>query len=432
MKKPLKTGAACGVLLGGVFALFACGDDVTKVYRTTGEDFGLDVVESSFALGTCDSASVGKMMLAQGENAVYLCADTGWTLLSGDKSCAMEPLSDSTGHRIVCGGDSVGIVLNGSNGEDGTGGTDGKNGTYCTEKLLSDSSGYKILCGGDSVGVILNGVDGKDGNDGKNGSNGTSCSVTALSDGSGYRIVCDGDSVGVVLNGSDGKTSSSAGSSSSSVKSSSSSGAIESSSSVEKYTNPKISYGTLLDPRDMQTKYRTVVIGTQTWMAENLNYDTTASYCYNNEPANCAIYGRLYTWEVANKVCPPAWHLPNSTEWAVLRKFVADSLYKGKTDFVGYALKSTSGWSKNRNGSDAFGFGAFPAGRRHYSAGFDEDGDKYFSESAFFWSASKFKTRDNNEAEYDAYAWYVYYNYETLVDQPYNINYAYSVRCVKD
>ncbi len=166
--------------------------------------------------------------------------------------------------------------------------------------------------------------------------------------------------------------------------------------SKEKYYNPAISYGTLKDSRDGQV-YRTVQIGVQTWMAENLNYDynvgTAASYCYNNSKDSCAKYGRLYTWSAAmdsaaifsndgkgcgygvtcyasgkvQGVCPAGWHLPDTTEWNALIHYVDLQT----TDDAGYALKATNGWRSHNgvsgDGSDEFGFGALPAGYRAYS-----------------------------------------------------------------
>lgn len=112
-------------------------------------------------------------------------------------ACTAVTLDDSTGMKIVCGGDSVGVVLNGINGENGK---DNQSSTTCTTKSLKDSSGVKIICDGDSVGVVLNGESGQD------GKNGTSCSAEEIADGSGMNIICNGNVVGTILNGKDGKS----------------------------------------------------------------------------------------------------------------------------------------------------------------------------------------------------------------------------------
>ena len=136
--------------------------------------------------------------------------------------------------------------------------------------------------------------------------------------------------------------------SSSSAKSSSSSG-DSSSSSVA----PLFSYGTLVDSRD-GTNYKTIVVGSQEWMAENLNYETTQSYCFEDSKDSCDKYGRLYNWNVAQGACPDGWHLPDTLEWQILYNAVKNS---------SEALQA-QGYSIWPDATDSVGFSALPAGKR--------------------------------------------------------------------
>jgi len=131
----------------------------------------------------------------------------------------------------------------------------------------------------------------------------------------------------------------------------------------------KAAVGTFMDIRDNKT-YKTVKIGEQVWMAENLNYEAEGSRCYDNKPANCLKYGRLYDWETAMKACPKGWHLPSDDEWVTLTDFV------GGSSTAGTKLKATSGWNENGNGTDAYGFAALPGGYGYsgYSSGIGNGG----------------------------------------------------------
>ena len=143
----------------------------------------------------------------------------------------------------------------------------------------------------------------------------------------------------------------------------------------------ELTEGMLTDSRDGQS-YRTVKIGNQVWMAENLNYETANSYCYKDSVSNCTKYGRLYTWAAAKTACPSGWHLPTEVEFKELVATVGGSSTAGKM------LKSTSGWDDDEgesgNGTDAYLFTALPAGEWSDNGGIYRDEGLY----AFFWGST--------------------------------------------
>ena len=233
--------------------------------------------------------------------------------------------------------------------------------------------------------------------------------------------------------------------------SSSSSETTQSSSSSENISAGSVydaTAKTLTDLRDGQT-YKTVTIGTQTWMAENLNYADSVmtpslkgrSWCYDNNADSCAKYGRLYTWAAAidsvalqnqddnlicgfgrfcksllkkQGLCPDSWHLPDTTEWKMLFEAV------GGQGVAGRALKTQSSWSDNSGGTDNYGFSALPSGYyREY------DGFSYVNHLSNFWTATE-------TTSYTSY----YISLESVGDAAnrYDISKgnAFSVRCLKD
>ena len=170
---------------------------------------------------------------------------------------------------------------------------------------------------------------------------------------------------------------------------------------------------TMTDSRDGNV-YRTIKIGNQVWMAENLNFKTDGSYCYNDSSKYCKKYGRLYSWSAANKACPEGWHLPTIDEFKTLFATV------GKQSTAGKKLKSVSGWNKDGNGTDDFGFTALPAGIRYGK-------DKYYNyvgHHANFWSSIK---NGSDSADYVN----MFYGYDSVHVFVHDKNDGMSVRCLK-
>ena len=174
---------------------------------------------------------------------------------------------------------------------------------------------------------------------------------------------------------------------------------------------------TLTDLRDEQV-YKTVTIGSQIWMAENLNYETANSYCYKDASSNCIKYGRLYTWDAAITACPSGWHLPTKAEFETLVDAVGGESTAGKV------LKSTSGWHNSGNGTDDFGFSVLPAGYMDATSG----GEGWFYLAAYmaqFWSSTEYGSGYAYEA--------VFYDDEDKVSSSWmSWDSGFSVRCLKD
>jgi uncharacterized protein (TIGR02145 family) len=171
--------------------------------------------------------------------------------------------------------------------------------------------------------------------------------------------------------------------------------------------------GSFTDPRD-NISYKTVEIGTQIWMAENLNYNIAYSWCYNDSVENCKTFGRLYTWSAAKKVCPTGWHLSTEEEWKTL------ITYLGGEFSAGSKLKSALHWQGTKTEpTDSIGFTGQPGGFRN------DDGSFNYKGFIGYWWTTK---------EYDTYAYYYYLHYKrnsifSTLSWKQN---GLSVRCIKD
>ena len=433
---------AIGSILFAASMFAACGDEVTKVSEVT-QVVGMQVVEGGEALPKCTADNEGAMVYSVDSAAAYTCFGGAWTSNKGkDGKDGADGKNGKDGKNGA----------NGATGAAGSAGADGDDGSYCTAKALKNGNGYKIVCGGDSVGVVLNGQDGAKGDSGVKGDSG----ATGNNGLSAYEIAKAGGYKGseeewiASLKGDSGaKGDSGVAGSGCSVKEDSV-GIEITCSGGKSFT---LNHGAdgkdgksftdrwMVDHRDNQP-YRIVTIGKQTWMAENLNYATAeGSFCYNDSAKYCEKYGRLYTWTVAvgksvdscgsghncvlpdrvRGVCPEGWHLPSEDEWDDLSTEVGEKMLISETGwvfgdsffFIGKSGFDVNEWYRSMTFS---GFDALPAGWRTSDGNFS-DRDM----AAMMWSS------DDSDEDFAIYfAPFLNNGGETAKTD------ALSVRCLKD
>lgn len=212
----------------------------------------------------------------------------------------------------------------------------------------------------------------------------------------------------------------------------SSSSAAPSSSSFRQF-NDSIPYGELVDRRDGKS-YRTVLIGDQIWMAENLNYGDSVStpslkgntWCGGGDSLknDCGIYGRLYTWAAGGELCPEGWRMPSMEDYMTLAKNF------GGMAFAGEALKSDAvGWRK-LGGTNVSGFSALGAGYRHHDGDILEINNK-----GVFMTSSVGYRKDPMDAGRGSANMDVFVVTDDLVSAEFGrcvYSEGLSIRCIKD
>lgn len=178
------------------------------------------------------------------------------------------------------------------------------------------------------------------------------------------------------------------------------------------------------DSRDNQ-KYCIVDIGNQTWMAENLNYETNNSWCYDDNPDNCKTFGRLYNWNAAKNACPEGWHLASDEEWQTLEMELGMSAEEASQG--GEFLAENRRFSGNvaaklsdfvEGGDNSSGFSALLAGNRTPDGGYE-----FLNRETTFWTSTISKYPMTRTIVF----------FDAAVSR-YQVDeeYGYSVRCLQD
>jgi uncharacterized protein (TIGR02145 family) len=208
--------------------------------------------------------------------------------------------------------------------------------------------------------------------------------------------------------------------------------------------NPDLTYGSMTDQEG--NVYKTIVIGTQEWMAENLN---TSSYrngdaivtdldnaawgatssgawsYYNNDASYECPYGKLYNWFACTDsrgLCPTGWHVPSDAEWTTLTNFLGgEGVAGGMMKSTGTIEATTGLWNNpNTGATNSSGFSGVSSGTKYYEGNYSD-----ISNISIFWS--------NSEIQSDTgLTRYIYYAGQDVVLYPYVKQGGFSVRCLRD
>ncbi len=461
MKKLLLIGFAALA----TFCLVACGDEVTNT-------IGIQQLAAGKSLGACSDVNVGEMVFVTDSSAVFFCAGGKWQPLNGKDG--IDGKDGADGAEGVPGKDGE-KGEKGDKGDIGAAGTDGKNGENGVDgkgcSFVDDGEGsITITCGeGDSAK--------------------TTKTYKALCGNTPYdpaekscldsRILCDTSSEGVVAaaaNGGKFTCRSSKWDVATELEGMFNKGCVEDSQGASVtfgYSNwvcradsigwvydfENINYGSVTYAG---RTYKTVGIGEQMWMAENLNYADSVtspnlkgnSWCLKNDKRKCEELGRLYSWTAAvdmssaylkksaladgvsparrRGVCPEGWHIPDTTEFRQLLNFA--NKYKGE-ETLAASLKSVDWPDSSKNGV-SLGVNRFGFNWRLSGFYTNTVSNKWSEVHAYF--QLRTESSENENFAYhagvasiwdDARIGAIYPGAASLTDAKL---YGYSVRCLKD
>lgn len=180
------------------------------------------------------------------------------------------------------------------------------------------------------------------------------------------------------------------------------------------------SAGIFMDMRDGQSYKWVRLKDDKKWMAQNLNYETEGTFCYDNDLANCQEYGRLYTWKAANNACPAGWRLPTDDDWWAMASYYGNAAnsYSDKEKMEGPDDGEIAYKALIKDGET--GFAALLGGSHSADEGFD-----YLGDLGCYWSSS-----ENNAS--NIWGYYFYIHSKGLARDNYHKSLGFSCRCLQD